>query len=101
MLLKQAACLQNRPFSRVSARSRDTMNDSMEDSNRSSNPTIHEVSDPGRRIVMRGALGAALAALYPPFLGGCVGASDMRGSTAAGPTIGFKGIAPDTRDRVV
>jgi secreted PhoX family phosphatase len=43
----------------------------MEDSNRSSNPTIHDVSDPQRRIVLRGALGAALAALYPPFLGGC------------------------------
>ena len=35
----------------------------MEDSNRSSNPTIHDVSDPGRRLVLRGALGAAFGRL--------------------------------------
>jgi len=52
--------------------------DTMEDSNRSSNPTIHDVSDPGRRIVLRGALGAALAALYAPFFGGCAGGSERR-----------------------
>jgi hypothetical protein len=50
--------------------------DMMEDSNRSANPTIHDVSDPGRRIVLRGALGAALAALYAPFFGGCAGGSE-------------------------
>ena len=31
--------------------------DSMEDSNRSANPSIHEVSDPARRTVLRGGLG--------------------------------------------
>jgi len=76
--------------------------DTMEDSNRSSNPTIHDVSDPGRRIVLRGALGAALAALYAPFFGGCAGGSERReAATAAGPSIGFKGVAPDSRDRLV
>ena len=73
----------------------------MEDSNRSSNPTIHEVSDPKRRIVLRGALGAALTALYPPFLGGCAGAGESRGPGAEAPTIGFSGIAPDSGDRIV
>src|SRR5258705_578483 len=76
--------------------------DTMEDSNRSSNPTIHDVSDPGRRIVLRGTLGAALAALYAPFFSGCAGGSERReAATAAGPSIGFKGIAPDSRDRLV
>ena len=37
------------------------MEDTMENSNRSSNPTIHDVSDPGRRIVLRGALGSTRA----------------------------------------
>ncbi len=32
----------------------------MEDSNRSSNPSIHDVSDPARRMVLRGGAAAAL-----------------------------------------
>ena len=33
--------------------------DEMEDSNRSGNPSIHEVSDPARRLWLRGGAGAA------------------------------------------
>jgi secreted PhoX family phosphatase len=40
----------------------------MEDSNRSGNPSIHEVSDPARRVLLRGGLGAASAALYGPLV---------------------------------
>ena len=32
---------------------------SMEDSNRSSNPSIHDISKPSRRMVLQGGLGAA------------------------------------------
>ena len=35
----------------------------MEDSNRSSNPSIHDVSDPARRLLLRGGLGLSLGAL--------------------------------------
>jgi uncharacterized protein len=45
--------------------------EAMEDSNRSSNPSIHDVSDPSRRTVLRGTLGLAAAALYGPMVGGC------------------------------
>ena len=40
---------------------------SMEDSNRSGNPSIHEVSAPRRRQVLQGGLGAALAGLLAPL----------------------------------
>ncbi len=43
--------------------------DTMEDSNRSANPSIHEVSDPARRIVLRGGLGVAVSALFAQFAG--------------------------------
>ncbi len=76
---------------------------SMEDSNRSSNPSIHEVSDPARRIVVRGGLSAAVSGLLAPLVAGCVGPQGavpgvMVGS---GPQIGFKGIAASTADAVV
>ena len=69
----------------------------MEDSNRSSNPTIHEVSVPSRRIVLRGGLGAALGGLLAPLatvtLPGCA-------STGGGSLLGFKGIAVSVADKI-
>jgi uncharacterized protein len=64
----------------------------MEDSNRSSNPTIHDVSDPKRRMVL-GGLGSA--AVLGPLLSGC-------GTLAAsgGPLLGFKSIPVSTADAV-
>ena len=58
----------------------------MEDSNRSANPSIHDVSDPARRLVLRGGLGA------PP----CSGRSGRRrpGRLCATP-----GAMPDRRWR--
>ncbi len=71
--------------------------DTMEDSNSSCNPHIHELSDPARRLVLRGTLGFTAAALYAPLLVGC--AADT--PPAAAPLIGFKGIAVDATDKLV
>jgi secreted PhoX family phosphatase len=77
--------------------------DVMEDSNRSSNPTIHELSDPGRRTVLRGTLGVAAAALYGPLAAGCAGVAGAARDApqALAPTIGFKGIPVDASDKLV
>jgi secreted PhoX family phosphatase len=71
--------------------------DTMEDSNRSSNPGIHEVSDPARRILLRGGALAALAPLLAPLtpLAGCAGVA------AGGARLGFKGVAASAADRIV
>lgn len=69
--------------------------ETMEDSNRSSNPSIHDVSDPARRIVLRGGVGAALGALLGSALPGCA-------STAGGgPLLGFKAIQASKADAIV
>ena len=39
----------------------------LEHSNRSTNPSIHDVSNPARRIVLRGALGAEVRALQSNY----------------------------------
>ena len=74
----------------------------MEDSNRSSNPSIHEVSDPGRRIVVRGSLGALAAGLLSPLVSGCVstpGPGEVP-SFPPGPLLGFKGISASAADTI-
>jgi secreted PhoX family phosphatase len=78
----------------------------MEDSNRSANPSIHELSDPARRIVLRGGAGAALATLFGP-LAGCAAAVPAavapvgtQAAAAAGPTLGFKSVAASSADAV-
>ncbi len=63
--------------------------DAMEDSNRSDNPSIHDVSGPARRTVLLGGMGAAAAALFTP-LGGCASKG------GGGPAPGFKAIGIDT-----
>ena len=68
----------------------------MEDSNCSSNPSIHEVSDPRRRTVLRGSVATAVASLLAP-LAGCAGL----GAPATGPKIGFKGVAVGDGDALV
>ena len=70
----------------------------MEDSNRSSNPTIHEISDPARRIVLLGGGGAALAAAFGPLAGCAVAPAP---APAARPTLGFASVPPSRADRVV
>ena len=65
----------------------------LEDSNRSANPTIHEVSDPARRLLLGGGLAGAVTGLLAPLASGCA-------ALGSGPLIGFKGIAPNRDDRV-
>ncbi len=55
-----------------------------EDSNLSSNPGIHEVSDPARRILLQGGLAAAFAPLAGCALGGA----------KAGPRLGLEPVPP-------
>ena len=75
--------------------------DSMEDSNRSSNPSIHDVSDPARRTVLRGGLGLAASALYAPLISGCAGAATREGPKPVLPVLGFKGVPVSASDALV
>ncbi|HSM23079.1 MAG TPA: PhoX family phosphatase, partial [Rubrivivax sp.] len=68
----------------------------LEDSNRSSNPGIHDVSDPARRVVLRGGMGLAAATFFAP-LAGCTSGPPP----AAAPRLGFEGLAASTADAVV
>jgi hypothetical protein len=85
----------------------------LEDSNRSANPNIHEVSSPARRTVLRGGAGAGLLTLLAP-LAGCAGMAapagapggtgatpTARAAASEGPRLGFQGIPTDVGDRVV
>ncbi|HET9978032.1 MAG TPA: PhoX family phosphatase [Burkholderiaceae bacterium] len=75
--------------------------DTMEDSNRSSNPSIHDLSDPARRVVLRGTLGVAVAALYGPLAAGCAATPPRDVGTPLAPSIGFKGVPVDATDKLV
>jgi len=66
----------------------------MEDSNRSSNTSIHDISHPSRRTVLRGGLGAALTGLLAP-LAGCAS-----GALSGGSLLGFKSVPVSTADRI-
>jgi secreted PhoX family phosphatase len=76
----------------------------MEDSNRSANPTIHEVSDPTRRIFVRGGLAAAATGLFAPFalgtLAGCMTTGGAGNPAGLGRRIGFKSVPMAAVDRV-
>ena len=67
----------------------------MEDSNRSSNPSIHEVSAPERRVLLRGGLGASMAALLGP-----VALSALASDKAASSLMGFKAVRRSGQDHV-
>jgi hypothetical protein len=76
--------------------------DSMEDSNRSSNPSIHDLSDPARRTVLRGSLGLAAAALYGPLVAGCAGAAPARDpGRPVGPLHRLQGHTAGMGDKLV
>ena len=70
--------------------------DSMEDSNRSSNPSIHQVSDPSRRVWLRGGMAAVAGAAFGPLVTGCAATSPKAGE----PLLGFKSVAVSTADAV-
>ena len=76
----------------------------MEDSNPSSNPDIHQLSDPARRVFMRGGLGAMTVSLFAPISSGALaGCAAGAGSPVAslGRGIGFKSVAMAAVDTVV
>jgi secreted PhoX family phosphatase len=76
--------------------------DAMEDSNHSANPSIHDLSDPARRTVLRGSLGVAASALYAPLMAACAGGPPGReAGRPLAPAIGFKGIPVDASDKLV
>ena len=70
--------------------------DSLADNNASTNPSIHEVSSPARRTVLQMSFGAVASGLFAPWLASCAAPT----STAAGPKLGFKGIAASSADAV-
>ncbi len=64
----------------------------MEDSNRSSNPSIHEVSDPARRVVLRLGSGTAFGTVLSAAFGGLaapLAGCATAGSSLSGPSMGF------------
>ncbi len=69
--------------------------DTMEDSNRSSNPDIHSVSDPARRVWLHGGLAALAGGAFAPLFAGCAT------TAGASPLLGFKAIPTSTADSVV
>ena len=75
----------------------------MEDSNRSPNLSIHDVSDPARRQVLRGGLGALASSFLAP-LSAVGGAAALTGCASLGmgfaAKIGFKSVAISTADAI-
>ena len=74
----------------------------MEDSNTSLNPTIHDVSLPSRRVFLRGGVAAAAAGLFAPMaLTGCASTPATSANPAAlGRSIGFKSVPMAALDTV-
>src|SRR5262245_38879377 len=69
----------------------------LEHSNRSGNLTLHEVSDPARRRVLRGGAAGALSGLLAPLgIGALPGCATVR----SGAALGFKGVPISTADAV-
>ena len=72
----------------------------MEHSNASPNSSIHDVSHPSRRIILKGGLSAAIAGLFAPIgvasLAGCA----TTGGASSGPALGFKSVPLNTLDTV-
>ncbi len=75
--------------------------DEMENSNRSANPNIHEVSDPARRLVLHSGLAALAGGVLPAWLGGCAISPGEPRSTMSGALFSFKGIPTASNDTLV
>jgi secreted PhoX family phosphatase len=72
----------------------------MEDSNRSANASIHQVSDPARRRLLQGGLAGSVSGLLAPLSG----VAALAGCATAGgnaPLLGFKSVPVSTADTVV
>ena len=79
--------------------------DQMEHSNSSANPSIHELSSPLRRTLLRGGIGALSARLLAPLAAaagvGCASSGGPAQSGSSGPSIGFKPVPISVADSVV
>jgi secreted PhoX family phosphatase len=73
----------------------------LEDSNASSNPSIHELN-PSRRELLQGGLGAALATLLGPLAGCAAPGATTPAATSSGgtPLLGFSSVPPSEADTV-
>jgi uncharacterized protein len=75
---------------------------SMEDSNTSTNPSIHDLVSPARRTVLEGSTIASLAALFTGVSAAALSGCAVSGPKAAsGPKISFKGIPVGMGDKLV
>jgi secreted PhoX family phosphatase len=72
----------------------------MEDSNRSGNDDIHTVSDPARRRLLGGSVGAALARVLAPLAAPAV-LLPQSAAAQASRLLGFKPVPVSTADRVI
>ena len=72
----------------------------MEDSNRSGNQSIHEVSLPTRRRLLQGSLAGTVSSLLAP-LSGVAALAGCATSVGSGPLLGFKSVPVSTADAVV
>ena len=70
--------------------------DTMEDSNRSANPSIHQVSDPARRVWLQGGMAALAGAVFGPIVTGCATAPQAGESL-----LGFTAVPTSTADAVL
>ncbi len=68
--------------------------DLMEDSNPSSNPSIHDLSRPARRTLLKGGLAGTVTSFLAP-LSGCATTA-----TSGAPLLGFKSVPVSTADTV-
>ena len=73
----------------------------MEDSNRSSNTSIHEVSDPARRVMVRGGLSAVAGGLLSSLASGCAVSRGEAWPFVSGPQFSFKSVPIGTADTIV
>ncbi|MFN0302552.1 MAG: PhoX family protein [Burkholderiales bacterium] len=72
--------------------------DQMENSNDSANRSIHQVSDPARRVFVQGGLAALASSVLAPWMSGC---AVTAGAQTSGPLFTFKGIATASNDTLV
>jgi secreted PhoX family phosphatase len=73
----------------------------MEDSNRSANASIHEVSQPSRRRLLQGSLAGTVSSLLAPLSGMAALAGCATPGGGGGPLLGFKSVPVSTADAVV
>ena len=72
----------------------------MEFSNSSTNPSIHDLSSPSRRVILRGGLGATIAGLLAPLGASALSGCATTGVSSGGPILGFKSVPMSGLDAV-